>query len=160
MLILGGLFSFLIGVLILPLSLIGLIFLIGAAGFTPFVTSFVYLRNGIRGLRSQDINSPYQSRFQVALASVVIALALPVFVSMQLSRAVSSSIDTLINGDAAQAERTKNRMKWLTFIPESETHRLVSAYEREFNPAKKEILRQAYTTLTGQDINHRRLLLD
>ena len=96
-LILGGLFSFLIGILILPLSLIGLIFLIGAAGFTPFVTSFVYLRNGIRGLRAHEINSAFQSRFQVALASAVIALALPVFVSMQLSRNVLTSIDSLFN---------------------------------------------------------------
>ena len=96
-LIVGGLFSLVIGVLILPYSLLGLIFLIGAAGFTPFVTSFVYLRSGIRGLRSHEMNSANKSRFQVALASGVIALALPVFVSMQVSRAVSISIDSLLN---------------------------------------------------------------
>jgi hypothetical protein len=44
----GALFSFVVGVLILPFSLIGLMVLIGALGFVPFLTAFVYLRNAWR----------------------------------------------------------------------------------------------------------------
>ncbi|HEX8285331.1 MAG TPA: hypothetical protein VF588_18395 [Pyrinomonadaceae bacterium] len=44
----GGLFSLLIGVAILPFSLLGLIVLVGVFGFTPFPTALVYLRNGWR----------------------------------------------------------------------------------------------------------------
>lgn len=45
----GGIFSLAVGVLIMPLSLLGLIFfLAGVFGFTPFPTAVVYLRNGWR----------------------------------------------------------------------------------------------------------------
>ena len=44
----GSLASLLIGILLLPLSLIGLVFLIGLLGFTPFFTSSVYWRNSMR----------------------------------------------------------------------------------------------------------------
>src|SRR5688500_17666560 len=42
----GALFCFAVGLMLLPFSLLGLLFIIGALGFTPFFTGFVYLRNG------------------------------------------------------------------------------------------------------------------
>ena len=49
MLLAGGLFSLVLGVLLLPFSLLGLIFFfVGALGFTPLFTAVVYLRNGWR----------------------------------------------------------------------------------------------------------------
>jgi len=148
----GGLFSFLIGVLILPFSLMGLVILIGAAGFTPFLTSFVYLRNGIRGLRSHEKNSAHAARFQVATASAVIALALPVFVSIQLSQKISTSINTVLNGDGAQAEMAVNNLKRLPFVSESDVRPLVNAYSRELDPVRKNKLAKAYRDLSGRDI--------
>lgn len=45
----GGVFSLVVGVAILPLSLLGLIFfLAGVFGFIPFPTAIIYLRNGWR----------------------------------------------------------------------------------------------------------------
>ena len=44
----GGVFSLVVGVLILPFSILGLLFFVGAFGVTPFPTAFVYLRNGWR----------------------------------------------------------------------------------------------------------------
>ena len=44
----GALFSFVVGVAILPWSAVGLIVLIGALGFVPFLTSLVYMRNAWR----------------------------------------------------------------------------------------------------------------
>ena len=45
----GGVFSLVVGVLIFPFSVLGLIFFfVGAIGFTPFPTAVVYLRNGWR----------------------------------------------------------------------------------------------------------------
>lgn len=48
----GGIISLVIGILIAPLSLFGLIILIGILGFTPLVTSIVYLRNALRAFQS------------------------------------------------------------------------------------------------------------
>jgi hypothetical protein len=49
MLLAGGVFSLVVGVVLLPFSLLGLIFFfVGVFGFTPFCTAVVYLRNGWR----------------------------------------------------------------------------------------------------------------
>lgn len=57
-LVAGGLFSLVVGMAILPLSLLGLIFFfVGVFGFIPFPTAVVYLRNGWRAAalgRSKD----------------------------------------------------------------------------------------------------------
>ena len=48
----GAMFSAAIGLAILPLTLIGLLFVIGIFGLVPFPTAFVYLRSGVRALRT------------------------------------------------------------------------------------------------------------
>ena len=49
---LGGFISFCVGVVLFPYSLMGLIILIGILGFTPFFSSFIYLRNAFRALQA------------------------------------------------------------------------------------------------------------
>lgn len=44
----GAVFALCVGMAILPYSALGLIVLLGALGFVPFLTAFVYLRNGWR----------------------------------------------------------------------------------------------------------------
>jgi hypothetical protein len=52
MMLAGGVFSLVVGVLLLPFSLLGLVFFfVGALGFTPFFTAVVYLRNGWRAAK-------------------------------------------------------------------------------------------------------------
>jgi hypothetical protein len=58
-LIAGGIFSLAVGVRILPYTLIGLIVLIGAAGFTPFLTAFVYFRSGVRAFKANLLQRYY-----------------------------------------------------------------------------------------------------
>ena len=48
MLLAGGVFSLALGVVLLPLSLLGLLVFVGVFGFIPFPTAVVYLRNGWR----------------------------------------------------------------------------------------------------------------
>jgi hypothetical protein len=79
---LSGLFAvssvtaFAIGILIAPISAIGLIILIGALGFTPLFCSFVLLRNSIRAYRAArpSLDKDFlQSTFALsAVASAVI----------------------------------------------------------------------------------------
>jgi hypothetical protein len=47
----GGGFALALGVALLPLSFFGLLLLVGFLGFTPFFTSFAYLRSGLRAFR-------------------------------------------------------------------------------------------------------------
>ena len=76
--ILSGLFavSFLaalaIGIFLLPFSLLGLAFLIGALGFTPLFTSFVFLRNSVRSFRAAQ---PFLEKDALANMFAVAAIA-------------------------------------------------------------------------------------
>ncbi|HEV8368384.1 MAG TPA: hypothetical protein VGQ39_10580 [Pyrinomonadaceae bacterium] len=151
----GAIFSFAVGVLILPFSLMGLIILIGAAGFTPFLTGFVYLRTGVRALKAQEKNDAFDYRFLMAGLAALLAITLPALVSIQLVRTVSSSVNDLLNGDAKQAEMAINRLKWLPFNSTVNLRELVIAYGRESNPEKKAVLKRYYKDLTGEDIDVR-----
>ncbi len=73
-------------VVMLPYSLIGLVIFIGAFGFTPFFTTFVYLRNGARAWRSARRQEPLKPRswvFAVALTAALVIYAVPAIVQWQ-----------------------------------------------------------------------------
>src|SRR4030095_3345405 len=91
----GALFSTIIGLIILPYSLLGLLLVIGLAGFTPFLTAFVYLRNGVKAFRrSKHTRVPLKTAG--ALLAVSISIGLPVFVSYKVDLMVSQSVDALL----------------------------------------------------------------
>lgn len=75
----GGVFSLVVGVMIFPLSLAGLIFLlVGIFGFTPFPTAVVYLRNGWRAANPGRSGDGLRARDAAALLfGFVFALAAP-----------------------------------------------------------------------------------
>lgn len=80
----GGLFSTAIGILILPLTLLGLLFLIGALGFIPFLTGFVYFRNGVRAMKDQVNNSTFGFRFLTAALAGILVIGLSFWGSLYI----------------------------------------------------------------------------
>ncbi len=74
----GALFSTAIGIAILPLSLFGLLLVIGILGFTPFLTAFVYFRSGVRAMKDQVNNSTFNFRFMTAGLAGLLVIALSV----------------------------------------------------------------------------------
>src|SRR5262245_24122976 len=82
----GALFSFFIGVMILPFSLLGLLWLIGIFGFTPFLTAFVYFRNSVRAMRAQPKGLNLLSGFVVATIAAVYVIGLPAIASIGTAR--------------------------------------------------------------------------
>jgi len=72
----GGLISLVVGLTLLPFSLLGLIVLIGALGLTPLFASVIYFRNSYRAfLSAEETSSPPLVRhtfFLVGLLSLVI----------------------------------------------------------------------------------------
>lgn len=82
----AGLFSAVIGLAILPVSLIGLIFVIGVLGFIPFLTAFVYFRHGVRAMKGQVMNSVHESRFLTAALGGLLVIGLPLFAAIQIEK--------------------------------------------------------------------------
>lgn len=71
-LFMGGLMSLGIGIVIFPVSLIGLFLIAGLLGFTPFFTGYAYLRNAIRMYALCEFNS----KRTMFIAGVLMVLAL------------------------------------------------------------------------------------
>ena len=77
----GVLFACLLGILLLPMSFIGLLAGIGILGFTPFLSALVFLRNGVRVYRQarQQFTSKWTFRVHILLG-VVLIIALPLII--------------------------------------------------------------------------------
>ena len=155
----GACFSFVIGVVMLPLTLWALLFILGVLGFIPFVSAFVYLRNGIRAMKAQP-NLPLASRITTAALSGVLVMGSLVVASVYVENSISTSMGTVIYGNAIEAETAANRLKWFRFIPLKQTNRLAVAYVNEWDEQKKAIIRQAYYDLTGGNVEHAAWMLD
>ena len=151
-LIAGGLFSLAVGVLILPYSLLGLIVLIGAAGFTPFLTAFVYFRSGVRALKAQERNDTFGARFLLAGGAVLLSLGAPWLVSYQLTSTISTATRDLLYGDPVASAQAFERLKWLP-IPEANRREFVETYRLERNIERKSLLKRYYAELTGEDLD-------
>lgn len=146
----GACFSFVIGVVMLPLTVWTLLFLIGVLGFIPFVSAFVYLRNGIRAMKAQS-NLPLASRITTATLSGMVVIGSLVFASVYVENSISVSMGTVIYGNTIEAETAANRLKWFRFIPLKQTNRLALAYGNEWDKEKKAILGRVYWEITGED---------
>ena len=155
----GGIFSLAIGVLILPYTLIGLIFLIGAAGFTPFLTAFVYFRNGVRAFRAQDRNDAFSARFVLAAGALVLSLGGPFVASYQLTNMTSAATRDLLYGHPIAAEQALQRLKWLP-IPEADRQQFVETYRLERREERRNLLKKYYSELTGEDLDLKIRIMD
>ena len=80
---LGGLFivagaiSTLVGIAILPISLIGSVILIGAIGFTPLFSGFVFLRNAVRAIDGATDDQPKRYVIRAVALAALYALVVP-----------------------------------------------------------------------------------
>lgn len=71
----GGVFSLLLGIAMLPLSLMGLVMVIGILGFTPFLTSLVYFRAGFRAFQRRGERSGGFRRVSLIVLGMLFAVA-------------------------------------------------------------------------------------
>lgn len=152
----GAAFSAVIGVVLLPFSLIGLIVLIGALGFTPLLTAFVYLRNGVRAARIQSAGATVARRVMLAVMAAVLVSVLPVLTTRQIEKAISASVDELISADVSHSERAVRHLGWFRFVPEKYSKRIAIAYADSLDPIRRQRLNEAYRNITGEDLEIRR----
>jgi len=152
----GATVSFAIAVMILPLTLIGLVFLIGVLGFVPFITGFVYLRNGLRAIGHVP-QAASSTRVATVVISAVIALALPGLAQWTAIRMVNKSMAEMIDQNSGPIDAPVARIKRLHLV--IDTDRIVREYEKETATARKERLGRAYKEITGEDIELRRRIM-
>lgn len=149
----GALFSFALGVLILPLSVIGLLFVgIGALGFIPFVTALVYLRNARRALRLNRTGTPVSGGATAAFVfGLAFALGMPAVAQRGATRIVRNASAEAVAGDRLSPRR-RSVVRALTFLSGETFDDLVEDYRSESNAERRSLLSEAYWEVTGKDI--------
>lgn len=155
----GALFSAVVGVILLPFSILGLMFFIGIFGFTPFLTAFIYWRNARRALAFAGAQVPRAGFFVTLLLGATLSLGMPSFAHWRVGKFVERSLVEVLEGDDARANAAAHRLRLAGWLASSQTDQLALAYGRETDPARKARLTRVYHEITGGDIEHRWLVL-
>lgn len=82
----GGIFSLGVGLILFPFSVIGLVVLIGALGFTPLFTSFVFFRNSVRAARVGKVILDKRVLVGSAVLAGLFAIVVPYLVNTEIER--------------------------------------------------------------------------
>ena len=80
----GSIISLIIGLLLFPYSLLGLIVLIGVLGFTPIITSIIYLRNSYRAFCLAGDKIPRRLTLHVFVLTALFSVVVPYVANVQL----------------------------------------------------------------------------
>lgn len=158
MLLAGAIISFAIGVMIFPLTLIGILFVIGLLGFVPFITGFVYLRNALRAISHGGPAASQSPRVATVLFSAVIAIGLPASAQWTVTEIVKQSIAEILDQNSGSVDVPVARIKRLHLVVD--TDRIVREYEKESNMVLRERLGRAYKGITGEEIDRRLRVLN
>ena len=150
----GALCSLAIGIIILPFSVLGLIFFfIGILGFTPFLTAFVYLRNAVRAVNAaKPVLAQRKLMAMLALGGVLVSGPC-LLLQVQIERVVTQSMNDLLRGDIQAAQSATENLRYFAWTPELDE--IVLAYSRETDATRRESLAKVYLELTGSDIENR-----
>jgi hypothetical protein len=147
----GALFCLTTACILAPFSILGLVFGIGVFGFTPFLTAFIYLRSAFRSAAFRS-SRPKSATLGVLAISVLLAVALPLLLSLEIRSVVATAVNEVVHGNPQQADFAAHRLIPLRFFAESEMNQIVNAYLTEEDPQRRERLKVLYHQITGEDI--------
>jgi hypothetical protein len=153
-LIAGAFFCMTVACILAPFSVLGLIVGIGIIGFTPFITTFVYVRNGVRAFRS-CATQPRSITVGVLTLGLILAFSLPLLLSLEIRAAVTDAVSEVCHGDPQRADFAAHRLIPLRFFAEAELDQIVDAYSTEPSQERREHLKSLYRKITGDDIEAR-----
>jgi hypothetical protein len=149
----SALFSFSLGVLMLPLSIFGLIMIIGIFGFTPFLTSFVYFRNACQCWRETFSCMSFKSAILRVTIGFSLILGIPAGLQGSASYLHNRMLLTLQVGSDEDYERTVK--EWKRFRLFLDSDKIVFAFEKKPGGNQRERLLRAYKAISGRDLSER-----
>ena len=155
-----AIFATLLGVVLLPFSVVGLCFdKIAVLGFSPFATAFVFWRNAIRAYQQAcEMNS--EARVQVFTAiGLLLTCGSPWVVDGCFAHEFSRAAEMSLSADPTEAARGITALKQFRWLPNLaqlvDSDRLVADYEAEKDPERRQRLVALHKELTGEGIEER-----
>jgi hypothetical protein len=153
-------FAACVGVVLFPLSFLTLLMGIGLLGLTPLFTALVFGRNAREAWRLACGRSPRWAKVSAA-CGFLFACGGPWAAHGYVRYEVSCAIDLVASGDPADVQRGVDSLRRLHFAFSEKYDELVWRYRSEPSDRRKKALAEAYSQLTGDDIEYRlRVLLD
>jgi hypothetical protein len=149
--VLAGLFtvvsaiSLTIGVVLFPLSLIGLLFIIGILGFTPLFAGFVYARNSFRAFNFAKIPLNKTLLWNLVLVSAIFSFAVPYVFDSN----VTAILNNIKSGDSTAIRENKNLIWYVSPFVNFDSLALETC-ETVDDKSKNEF-REAVYELTGKN---------
>jgi hypothetical protein len=143
--------SLAVGIVLLPFSLIGLVVLIGALGFTPLFTGVIFLRNGVRALRSAKLGLPKSKLVYASIVGALWGLAIPFALQME----VSKSLDLIARGTPETIQVQGWKLRLLAPIVDAGQVREAYWSAPSHSPERRE-MKTLYYQLTGKQIDEYR----
>jgi hypothetical protein len=143
----GALFAGGLGLILLPLSLIGLMMIIGALGFVPFLTATTYCANAVEAYRHARKVAGGAGLLASAVVGALLVIGVPIAIQARVSREVQSAIRDVAAGKPRALEKLR---AWYPFAPPDT---LLSLCADELDFVRRQRLADAYKKLTGEDVN-------
>src|SRR4030095_4338358 len=148
----GSAISFLVGVVLSPFSLLGLLFyFVGFLGFTPLFSGMVFLRNGVQAYRAALRTVYDQPAWQAAFLAALFAFVTPYVVNVE----VSGLVNEIVRGDVNTIRRESAKLAYVAPLVDpgliAQGYFQSTTEERE-SPRMKELAR-VYRDLTGETID-------
>jgi hypothetical protein len=147
----GALCSFLIGVIMFPATLFGLLFIIGIFGFIPFLTAFVFFRNARQALNYANKHLNVTGISGSFILGIFTSIAIPALIQLGANAYVSDGIRDLmelVQQENADWQPGVSHLKTAFWCTTECFDDLLAAYEREADPARRERFAYAYNALT------------
>jgi hypothetical protein len=107
----GFVFAFIVGISILPLTILGLFMLIGVFGFVPFITGFVFLRNGQRCWRGSSGRVSAKAARLLAVLGVTLVLGIPASLQGSAFHLMEWAVPVLQSGSEQEFAQTVKVLK-------------------------------------------------
>jgi hypothetical protein len=148
-----ALFAAGLGIVLLPFSVIGLFAIIGVLGFVPFLTAATFGGNAIRAFRHARRLMGEPKAWATMVLGAWLVVGVPGALQSWASLTVRQAMRDVARGEASGMARLRS---WYRF---AHRDRLVWAYAAERDPVSKERLAGTYRELTGEDAEHRLLML-
>jgi hypothetical protein len=149
----GTVFSLAVGIIILPLTLVGILGLIGVPGLTPFFTGYVFLRNARRCWAQSAPRRSVPSAILTAMAAAVLALMVPLGVQFETVRITNRALVMLQTGSEQEADQAIKTLKLARFAINADE--LAILYGNTEDKKQRERLARAYYEITGEKIHDR-----
>ncbi|MBX9583880.1 MAG: hypothetical protein K2X87_26575 [Gemmataceae bacterium] len=150
----GAVFALGLGLVMIPLTIVGLFICIGVFGLAPFGTAWVFARAARRAWAAAG-----RGRAAWAVVGFVLACGLPWAAQGYVRPRVDRALEQLASADPAEVERGAETLGRFRFLTGADFDDLVWKYHREEDPARREALARAYQRITGRDIEHRLAIL-